>query len=115
MVNKRKVKFFEDFEFDTWAQAIGSVVLIIAVLTAVVVATTWLIITNANSKYTYDRTVTYYVESGDTLWTIASRYSDRNNQDIRRVIDIIQEVNNCTANIHPGDALEIPVFDSLGG
>lgn len=60
--------------------------------------------------YAYSDTVGYVVEQGDTLWTIARRYSTERH-DVRKVIDIIEEINDCTATIYPGDWLDIPVFD----
>lgn len=62
-----------------------------------------------SSVYAYQATTTYYVEDGDTLWGIACRNSS-NSQDIRVVIDIIEEINDCTPDISPGMRLEIPVF-----
>lgn len=115
MVNKKKVRFFEGFEFDTLAQAIGNAVLLVVVVGAVAFGTIWLMIHGRDSFYEYEDTVTYYVEQGDTLWVIASRYSDNGKHDVRRVIDLIEEINDCNANIYPGDALEIPVFSCLGG
>lgn len=115
MVKDKKVRFFEGFEFDTWVQAIVSVIAVIMVVGGVLGGTIYLMVSNAVTRYAYSRTVTYYVEQGDTLWTIAQGYSDPKNQDVRRVIDIIEDINDCTADIYPGDALEIPVFDCLGG
>lgn len=114
MVNKKKVRFFEGFVFDNWFQAIGAVVLLSAVLVAVLFGTVWLLIHGSDHFYEYEDTVTYYVEQGDTLWTICRQYSG-DNHDVRRVIGMVEEINDCTAIIYPGDALEIPVFTCLGG
>lgn len=115
MVGNKKVTFFEGFQFKNWGQAIGSTALMVAVIIAVVFGTAWLLIHGSDHLYEYDDTVTYFVEQGDTLWTIARRYSDTNNHDVRRVISIIEEINDCNANIYPGDPLEIPVFNCLCG
>lgn len=115
MVNNKKVTFFEGFEFKNWLEAIGSVVLMVVVIGAVITGTVLLLLHGSDHFYEYEDTVTYYVEQGDTLWTIACRYSDTKNHDVRRVIDIIEEINDCNANIYPGDALEIPVFSCLSG
>lgn len=115
MVGNKKVTFFEGFEFKNWGEAIRSVVLIVVVLAAVGFGTAWLLIHGSDGFYEYEDTVTYYVEQGDTLWKIARQYSDPKNHDVRRVIDIIEEINGCNANIYPDDALEIPVFNCCGG
>ena len=114
MVNKKKVRFFDGFVFDSWPQAIGTAVLLIAVCIGVLAGTFWLLVHGSDHWYEYEDTVTYYVEQGDTLWTIARHYSSENH-DVRRVIDMIEEINDCNATIYPGDALEIPVFSCLGG
>lgn len=114
MVKGKKVRFFKGFDFETWLQAIVSVVVVIVVLGGVLGGTIYIMVSNTAAKYTYQRTVTYYVGQGDTLWVIAQNYSD---PKIRMcgVIDIIEDINDCTADIYPGDTLEIPVFDCLGG
>lgn len=62
-----------------------------------------------DDPYEYNQTVAYWVEPGDTLWGIAREYSTPR-QDVRKVVTLIENVNNCTATIHPGDMLIIPVF-----
>lgn len=51
------------------------------------------------------------VEENDTLWTIASDYSD-DSMDIRDMIDDIRDINDIEANesIHAGDQLFIPIY-----
>lgn len=69
----------------------------------------YLLIASDRSTYEYTDTTLYWVEQGDTLWKIARDYStDR--QDVRRVIDIIEDLNDCTATIYPGQCLTVPVF-----
>lgn len=69
---------------------------------------------NAEVKrnYAYTETTTYYVEKGDTLWTIAQEYSD-NRHDTRKVIYEIEKLSGCTATIFPGDRLTIPVYEVM--
>ncbi|MDD4781112.1 MAG: LysM peptidoglycan-binding domain-containing protein [Tissierellia bacterium] len=60
----------------------------------------------------YSKDITQYdyisVQEGDTLWAIASEYS--NKDDIRKVIYIISKVNNISeATIYPGDIIKIPL------
>ena len=55
---------------------------------------------------TYD---TVYVESGDTLWEIASSYD--NHLRIDEFIYKIQKLNNINnGEIYPGDTLLIPIY-----
>lgn len=110
MVHGKKVKFFEGFVFDSWLQAIVTVVGMVAVVVIVLWSLAALLISNGKALYAYEDTVGYVVEQGDTLWTIARRYTTEQ-QDVRRAIDIIEEVNECDANLHPGQWLEIPVFN----
>lgn len=49
---------------------------------------------------------TYCVKQGDTLWGIAERYCS-NSDDIRVWINEVEDLNDCTANIYPGQILEI--------
>ena len=53
--------------------------------------------------------VTYTVESGDTLWDIASEYNYFD-KDVREVVYEIKKQNHLlNSEIIPGDVLEIPV------
>lgn len=61
---------------------------------------------NAN-KYS---TATYVVESGDTLWEIGSRYC-KSSDDIRDWIQAVEELNDTTALIHPGQRLTIYISE----
>ncbi len=55
---------------------------------------------------TYDRV---YVESGDTLWQIASSYD--NHLRIDEFIYKIEKLNNIeNGKIYPGDTLLIPIY-----
>jgi len=51
-----------------------------------------------------------YVSQGDSLWSIAAR-NVSDSSDIRKAIAVIREINGltATAQIHPGQALKIPV------
>ncbi|NLN49734.1 MAG: LysM peptidoglycan-binding domain-containing protein [Clostridiales bacterium] len=51
-----------------------------------------------------------YVESGDTLWSISSKYAP-NNMDLRLYIDKVMEINDIeTAILRPGQMLYVPVL-----
>lgn len=48
------------------------------------------------------------VKEGDTLWSIASKYTD--NKEIRQVIYEISQTNNIhNASIYPGDIIKVPL------
>lgn len=58
--------------------------------------------------------ITYYVEEGDTLWSIAKELSMKNsyykNTDIREIIDEIRSINNLhSGNIFVNQALLVSV------
>lgn len=109
MVNKKKVAFFTGFEFDNLGQAILCAGILFISIAATITILVKLTAAVATEKYVYENTVYYEVEQGDTLWTIASRYTT-NKQDVRRVIDIIKDINECDSTIYPGEWLEIPDF-----
>lgn len=114
MVGSKKIKFFDGFEFDNWMQVIKYLAAIFMVL-ALVIGIAWFCVKQYITLYDYDDTVTYYVEQGDTLWIIARQYSDPNKHDPRRVIAIIENINDCDSAIFPGEALEIPIFNCYDG
>ena len=49
---------------------------------------------------------TYMVKQGDTLWDIAQTFAP-SSMDIREYIVLLQDHNNITASIRPGDIIEI--------
>jgi LysM repeat protein len=54
------------------------------------------------------------VSTGDSIWSIASRYVT-SKEDIRDVIASINKINHLDNNskIHPGQTLKIPVTNSV--
>lgn len=70
-----------------------------------------LIICAYNQKYTRGQTnitKTYIVQPGDTLWSIAKKYTQ---DDPRELIFEIRRYNNITPIIRPGQIIEIPVVN----
>ena len=53
----------------------------------------------------------YVVHSGDTLWDIAKESNGWNKMDTHDIIYDIEEASNCTALIHPGQIIYIPIYD----
>lgn len=53
---------------------------------------------------------TVMVHNGDTLWNIAKEYCP-SHMDIRRYINLIQEDNDCSADIHYGDILTVRCYE----
>ena len=56
-------------------------------------------------------TETYIVEDGDTLWDVAKLSNGYNHMDIREIIYDIQQLSDCTTEIHRGDVLLIPIYE----
>lgn len=48
------------------------------------------------------------VEKGDTVWTIAQRHTEEG-QDVRRLVNQIQQVNHINGAIHPAQKLKVPL------
>lgn len=109
MVNKKRVAFFTGFEFSDWPQAILCAGILFISIVATITILIKLAVAVDTEKYAYENTVYYEIEQGDTLWTIARRYTT-SEQDVRRVIGIIKDINKCDSTIYPGDWLEIPDF-----
>lgn len=57
-----------------------------------------------------DQYIIVSVHSGDTVWSIASRYTN-NKSDIRDFIYTIRKINSLDKNaeIYPGQVLKIPI------
>lgn len=60
--------------------------------------------------------VTYYVQSGETLWSVASRYMERQSKytDVRELIDDIRRANgmmgaDLQSKWQPGTEIKIPL------
>ena len=67
------------------------------------------IVASAFKKPVVLREVSVEVSEGDTLWTIADRFTD-NSVDIRNTIYKIREFNCLnTSEIYPGDVIIIPL------
>lgn len=81
------------------------VMLILGALTVVMITDSYSL---GMDKY---EVTTYRVERGDTLWGIAERYCS-NSDDIRVWIDEVEDLNNCTATIYPGQILK--VYEYIG-
>lgn len=82
----------------------------------VLVALTALLVNVHNSKreaYEYTDQGQWIVAQGDTLWSIASEYSD-NRHDTREVVHIIREINGgISPTIYPGQTIWVPLFDCM--
>lgn len=102
--------FFKGWEFNSYGAAVATAALVLTAITMTLALLGWLAISNDRAAYDYEETISYWVEPGDTLWTIARKYST-DQQDVRRVIDIIEQESDCTATIYPGQQLTIPVFN----
>ena len=80
-------------------------------LVMTLIITLWSItpLVSSNPYYDVGTYVTIYVKSGDTVWSIATKYvSDRD--DIRDLTQAIKQLNGLNSNtqIFPGQMLKIP-------
>ena len=89
------------------AIAIAFIIIIIIIITLAITTTM-----ERQNNYKYTSTTSYYVEEGDTLWFIAQQYSD-NRHDVRIVIDEIEKLSQCNANLQIGQLLTIPLYDVM--
>lgn len=67
-------------------------------------------LTNLNTVYSknYDEYYKIRVVPGDTIWSLANKYSK--NKDIRRLVYNIKILNNLDeSTIYPGDIILIPI------
>ncbi len=58
------------------------------------------------SKEVEEQLMQYTVREGDTLWEIATLFGP-DDVDVREYIELLQKHNNITANIQPGEIIEI--------
>ena len=80
-------------------------------LALTLIVTFWSITTLASSNpYRDVGTVNIYVNSGDTVWNIATKYVS-NSDDIRDLTQAIKQINGLNNNtqIFPGQILKIPM------
>lgn len=75
-----------------------------------------LIIVKSTLSYTEHRYKTIYLESGDTLWSIALDLQENNayykGKDIRYIIGDLKEVNNLSnSTVYANQELQIPVIN----
>lgn len=80
-------------------------------LVAVMVVGLFAVCVNAMKKPDIVGYDTYVVRSGDTLWAIAQESNGWNKMDAYEIIGDMEEASNCTALIHPGDIVYIPIYD----
>ncbi|MGB3465550.1 MAG: LysM peptidoglycan-binding domain-containing protein [Cyclobacteriaceae bacterium] len=84
-------------------------------LLPILLAIAFLTIT-VSTTYSYYNTselvneIQYFVEDGDTLWSIASEYNF-NNEDVRKVIHRIQKHNGISNTIQLDQEIIIPVYN----
>ncbi len=79
--------------------------LVLLSIMAVVLLTSF--VKNGQAEVAYTE---YVVQTGDTLWDIATNCSD-GHHDIRKIVYAMREKNNLAeATIHSGDVILVPVL-----
>lgn len=66
------------------------------------------IIANSIPKPTHS--VSYLTQYGDTLWDIAKMSDSYNDIDCRYIIEDIEKLSDCDANIKAGQLIHIPMY-----
>lgn len=75
---------------------------------AVAVTAVFLLLTSADADQPRPAATAHVVESGETLWELASTVAD-DGSDLRGIVRDIQELNQLDgATIHPGQRLQLP-------
>lgn len=78
----------------------GIIVVVILILGAV----------RSSGKPGFEMYETYVIENGDTLWDIAKKYKPEN-ISYREYIYKLREYNGITAEIQPGQAIEVLILE----
>ncbi|MDO6353556.1 LysM domain-containing protein [Caloramator sp. CAR-1] len=86
----------------------GFTFLAILVATSTVISISTSFMNYPKKKEKFQRFETYVVQQGDTLWSIAKKYT---NGDPRRLIYEIRKHNDISPIIRPGQAIEIPILN----
>lgn len=84
----------------------GFTLLAILVATSTVISISTSFMNYTSKKEKIQRYETYVVQQGDTLWSIAKKYTEG---DPRKLIYEIREHNKITPIIREGQVIEIPV------
>lgn len=83
---------------------------ILIIICLVLISASQLIAANSANADEPAYITTVVVEKGDSLWKIADYY-DNNKIDLRKYIEIIQELNNLESTVlQPGDRVHIPIY-----
>lgn len=78
------------------------------VIISIVVLAVFLLASSVQATGAPEATIGYEVETGDTLWSIATHHSGPGG-DVRHTIDVIRALNEIDGTtIYPGDVLELP-------
>ena len=89
--------------------------IMILILTTIIVIFSSIAVFGRSEKSFENKNEVYYdlveVSKGDTIWSIASEYSNEN-ITTKQYVDCIIEFNNMkNCNIYPGENIVVPVYD----
>lgn len=96
-----KIKIVNKFRF-----------LIFLSVSVILISYIFMLFFNIVSGDEIERYTNYYVDKGDTLWSIANTITDEN-IDIREAVYDITQLNNLSESIYiyPGQQLLLPVYN----
>lgn len=103
-----KYRYYE-YQYDKMSRDCERTLIIVGILTiiALIIVFSILLTHHDLDDYTTEK---YVVQSGDTLWNIAEEYKP-DWMDIRQYIDLIEEDNNTSAMINPGQRLKLRIYE----
>lgn len=83
-------------------------VIIVVTIVLLTFSATSFAFSNYNTSKSNVEVISYYVESGDTLWSIASDHNYKD-EDVRKVIYDIKKLNGIDDVIYAGQELKIEI------
>lgn len=93
---------------------LGSVIFVLAVITICVITFGTVNTQAAPAEITYKYYTSVEIQSGDTLWSIASEYMTEDYKDIDEYIHEVCEINHILEDdIHSGQFITVPYYSNV--
>ncbi len=93
---------------------LGSVIFVLAVVTICIITFGAVNTQAAPAELSYKYYTSVEIQSGDTLWSIASEYMTEDYKNIDEYINEVCEINHISENeIHSGQYITIPYYSNV--